>query len=165
VRKREVEQTIRDHDLKNMLSLPYEPLSMVRYSLSAADVHLVSMDDNMVGVIHPCKIYGAMSVARPILLVGPAPSHASDLVDQNDIGWHIAHGDVAGAEKAMREVLNINPKRLEEMGSRALGVVKSELSKKYLCGAFCDVLERSTSQPAAPQFTHEARSAQRAGSK
>jgi hypothetical protein len=27
------------------------------------------------GIIHPCKIYGAMTVARPILYFGPLLSH------------------------------------------------------------------------------------------
>ena len=35
----------------------------------------------MVGIIHPCKIYGAMAAARPILFLGPNPSHISDLLE------------------------------------------------------------------------------------
>ncbi|MBY0263498.1 MAG: glycosyltransferase family 4 protein, partial [Phycisphaerales bacterium] len=37
VRKKEVEATIRDQAMGNMLSLPYQPLSQLRFSLSAAD--------------------------------------------------------------------------------------------------------------------------------
>ena len=51
-----------------------------RYSLSAADAHLVSVGNESVGTIHPCKIYGAMAVARPIILLAPDPCHVSDLV-------------------------------------------------------------------------------------
>jgi hypothetical protein len=36
----------------------------------------------MVGIIHPCKIYGAMAAAKPILYFGPQPSHITDLSRQ-----------------------------------------------------------------------------------
>ena len=83
VRKREVTETIEQHGLSNMLSLPYQPLDRLRYSLSAADVHIVSLADTMVGITHPSKIYGAMAAARPILLLGPEPSHVSEIIDES----------------------------------------------------------------------------------
>ena len=113
VRKKEVEATIKEHGLTNMLSLPYQPLSNLRFQLSAADAHLVSVGNESVGTIHPCKIYGAMAVARPIILLAPDPCHVSDLVSgergQEDrptrqpIGWHIPHGDVEAAARVIRE--------------------------------------------------------------
>src|SRR2546426_11939478 len=61
--------------LLNVRSLPYQPLEMLRYSLSAGDVHLVTMGEEVVGIVHPCKVYGAMAVARPVILLGPTDSH------------------------------------------------------------------------------------------
>jgi colanic acid biosynthesis glycosyl transferase WcaI len=152
VRKKEVEAAVREHGLSNMLSLPYQPLSTLRFSLSAADAHLVSVGNESVGTIHPCKIYGAMAVARPIVLLGPDPCHVSDLVagmrGQEDqarpepIGWHIPHGDVDGAERVIREIIAAPAARLAAMGERARHVIETGLSKRTLCGAFCDVLER-----------------------
>lgn len=154
VRKKEVEATIRDTPMGNMLSLPYQPLSVLRFSLSAADAHLVSVGDESVGTIHPCKIYGAMAVARPIILLAPNPCHVSDLVsgergqedfppaERTPIGWHIAHGDTVAAERVIREILDAPAERLEAMGRRARHVIEKQLSKTTLCGAFCDVLER-----------------------
>ncbi len=153
-RKKEVEAAIRDHGLANMKSLPYQPLSVLRFSLSAADAHLVSVGNESVGTIHPCKIYGAMAVARPIILLAPDPCHVSDLVagtrGQEDfpadqrmaIGWHIPHGDVGAAERVIREILDAPAERLQRMGDRARHVIEKQLSKPTLCGAFCDVLER-----------------------
>ncbi len=152
VRKKEVEAAIREHSLTNMLSLPYQPLSQLRFSLSAADAHLVSVGNESVGTIHPCKIYGAMAVARPIVLLAPNPCHVSDLVSgergQEDqphrepIGWHIPHGDIDRAEQIIREIIEAPAEKLAAMGNRARHVVETQLSKTTLCGAFCDVLER-----------------------
>jgi glycosyltransferase involved in cell wall biosynthesis len=154
VRKKEVEACIREQGMANMLSLPYQPLARLRFSLSAADAHLVSVGNEAVGTIHPCKIYGAMAVARPIILLAPDPCHVSDLVKgergQEDfapeqripIGWIIPHGDVDRAAAVIREILDAPPERLAAMGERARHVIETQLSKRTLCGAFCDVLER-----------------------
>ncbi|MGD9690641.1 MAG: glycosyltransferase family 4 protein [Phycisphaerales bacterium] len=131
----------------NIVSLPYQPLSEIKYSLSAADVHVVSIGNEVVGIVHPCKVYGAMAVSRPILLLGPSPSHVSDLIEQHRIGWHVAHGDTAGAVRVLREMLATPPEQLAQMGERAAAVISTTLSKATLCGSFCDVLCRGLPRP------------------
>jgi len=126
----------------NIVSLPYQPLDQIKYSLSAADVHVVSIGDAVVGIVHPCKVYGAMAVSRPLLLLGPDPCHVSDLIDQHRIGWRVRHGDVDGAERALRQMLDTPPEELAAMGTRAAAAIRDSLSKDALCGRFCDVLER-----------------------
>lgn len=140
--KAEVRQTIADHNPANILDLPYQPLDQIRYSLSAADVHLVTVGDGVVGIVHPCKVYGAMAVARPILLVGPNPCHASDLIAKHDIGWHIPQSDPAAAIAVLDEILATPPKRLTEMGQRAKRVIETELSSARTIARVCDVITR-----------------------
>jgi putative colanic acid biosynthesis glycosyltransferase WcaI len=139
--KKEVDAAIAEHKLTNVLSLPYQPLAELRYSLSAADVHVVSLGSDMVGIIHPCKIYGAMAVARPVLFFGPKPSHISDLLDQHPFGWHVSHGDVGGAVETIRRARGAAPERLAAMGELAQRVLRGGLSQDVLCARFCDALE------------------------
>lgn len=136
--KRQVEAT----RAKNIVSLPYQPFSRLGFSLSAADVHLVVMNDSLVGVVHPCKVYGAMAVARPILLLGPTSCHVSEILQQCRIGWHIHHGDVDGAVDTIRDILTTPAGTLRAMGLRAREIVDRRFSMHSLCGRFCDVLER-----------------------
>ncbi len=142
VGKKEVEATIAEHAPRNIVSLPYQPLDRIKYSLSAADVHLVSVGDTVVGVVHPCKVYGAMAVARPILLLGPDPCHVSDLLNEHRLGWHIMHGDVDAAADAIRAIVRTPTAELKAMGTRGRDVIATRLGKQALCGRFCDVLER-----------------------
>ncbi len=137
-----VERVIAEHHPTNIRSLPYQPLSQIKYSLSAADVHLVTMLDEVVGVIHPCKIYGAMSVHRPVLMVGPDPSHVTDILDEHRIGWRVPHGDVDAAVEVIRKILATDRDELAEMGRRAGQAVDAYFSKEHLATRFCDVLER-----------------------
>ena len=155
--KQEVEDVIAEHQPSNIISLPYQPLAQIKYSLSAADVHLVALGDSMVGIIHPCKVYGAMAVARPALLLGPSPSHLSDIIDQFDIGWHVSHGDVPGAVETIRSIFQLPQEELAERGMRARQAILESLSKDVLCGRFCDVVEGRVTRSADVDSSETAR--------
>lgn len=144
--KKEVEDKVAK-GIKNIRSLPYQPLNEIKYSLSAADVHIVSVGPGVVGIVHPCKVYGAMAVSRPILLLGPNPCHVSDLIDQHKIGWHIAHGDVDGAERVIKQIVATPREELDAMGRRAAEVIRTQLSKNILQTKFCDVLQKGLPTP------------------
>jgi glycosyltransferase involved in cell wall biosynthesis len=129
----------------NILSLPYQPASTLRDSLSAADIHVVSIGDAVVGMVHPCKVYGAMAVGRPILLFGPAENHVADILRLGGIGWHVTHGDVDGAVALVKSIRSMVPQELEEMGRRAQAVVTDRFSRSALTRATCDVLANGKS--------------------
>jgi colanic acid biosynthesis glycosyl transferase WcaI len=139
--KKEVERYIADHGLSNVRSLPYQTLAQLGESLSAGDVHVVALGESMVGIIHPCKIYGAMLAGRPILYLGPRPSHISDLLDQHKIGLEIRHGDVRAAVDAIDRLSKLPPEELRKMGETGRAVLSESLSEKLLCGQFCDAVE------------------------
>jgi hypothetical protein len=140
--KQEVESYIRQHRLTNAVSLPYQPLANLGSSLSAADVHVVSLGDDMVGIVHPCKIYGAMAVGRPIFYLGPQSSHIADLLEVNRFGWHIAHGDVNAAVRTIETVRSLPRDELRRMGATAKQLLQQRLSQAELSRRFCDDLER-----------------------
>ncbi len=128
---------------KNVISLPYQPQADLRFSLAAADVHVVTVGDLIPGIVHPSKVYGAMAVARPILLVGPEENHVADILAEHDIGWHVRHGDVEGAERVLREIARCTPEELREKGKRAREVMQSRGGKAQSVARLCDVLERA----------------------
>jgi glycosyltransferase involved in cell wall biosynthesis len=139
--KREVDEAITVHRPTNIVSLPYQPLEHLKYSLATADLHVVTLGTEMVGIIHPCKIYGAMAVGRPLLLVGPRPSHAADLIEQYDVGWHVDHGDVDGVVSAIHRAAEMTAESRSAYGERARAATKNAYGKNRLCAAFCDTVE------------------------
>jgi hypothetical protein len=81
----------------NVMCLPYQPLAQLAGSLSAADLHVVVMGEPFVGLVHPCKIYNVLSVAAPVLYIGPQPSHLSEIlntVGDQSLCAMAAHGEV-----------------------------------------------------------------------
>ncbi len=151
VRKAEVAHWIREHGVNNAFSLPYQPLAELEWSLSAADVHLVSVGEGLSGIIHPCKIYGAMAVSRPILLLGPIPNYASELVESNRIGWLIPHGEVDRMRSVLREIVEADAAALAAMGGRAREVIEKDYRKADLVARLCDRIESPcAADPIAP---------------
>jgi glycosyltransferase involved in cell wall biosynthesis len=136
----------------NVRCLPYEPLERMRFSLSAGDVQVVSLGDSMVGIVHPCKVYGAMSTARPILFLGPTDSHVTDLLSESDFGWHVRHGDVGGAVQAVREIVAADRRTLGRMGEQGRALIERGRTREISCGRVCDAIDgtHGTAQPVTP---------------
>ncbi len=125
----------------NVVSLPYQDRSVLPQSLSAADVHLVSLGDTMPGIVHPSKIYGAMAVGRPILLLGPRDNPIAELLERADIGWRVSHGDVDEAERVLRAIASSSRSDLAAKGERARGLLESIGNRDASCARVCDILE------------------------
>lgn len=138
--KREVDEVIARERPPNVRSLPYQPLNRLSYSLSAADLHVTTLGNNMVGIIHPCKIYGAMAVGRPVLYIGPRPSHAADLISTYKFGEQVDHCDVDGVVRLIQKVADAPLEARREMGRRGAAAIAHQYSKEKLCNAFCDVV-------------------------
>ena len=68
------------HRSPAQLCLPYQPLTGLSASLSAADLHVVVMGDAFVGLVHPSKIYNILAVGAPVLYIGPRVSHVTEIV-------------------------------------------------------------------------------------
>jgi colanic acid biosynthesis glycosyl transferase WcaI len=85
--------------------LPYQPLSQLSSSLSAADLHVVVMGEKFVGIVHPCKVYNIMSVSAPALYIGPTPSHITDIASSQGKFFLTRHGDVDAVKDAIVDAM------------------------------------------------------------
>ncbi|MEN1678038.1 MAG: glycosyltransferase family 4 protein [Planctomycetota bacterium] len=138
-----VDRAVAEHQPPNLMSLPYQPLADIKYSLAAADVHIVLMNESLVGIVHPCKVYGAMSVSRPLLYAGPEPSHVSELLDAGTIGWRCQQGDVEGTIAVLKEIADCPQAELGERGVAAREMLEAKLGREQLRGEFCRLVERT----------------------
>lgn len=127
----------------NIRSLPYQPLEQLAGTLAAADVHVVSMGDDMVGIVHPCKIYGVLAAGRPVLYLGPKHSHVGDILSEATVGWQVAHGDTAAAVAAIREAASLPHDRLQSIGREARRLAAQSYPRDRLVGAVCQQLENA----------------------
>lgn len=128
----------------NLVSLSFQPPEHLDETLAAADVHVVSMGNDVVGIVHPCKIYGALAVGRPVLFFGPADSPPGELLaDLGDAGCRVAHGDVAGAVAAIAGLRSLGPETRAAMGQAAARAIATRFGACELCREVCEVIETS----------------------
>ncbi len=112
IRTKDVTRYQREYELSNMVQIPYQPREYIHYSLSAADIHVVVMGNNLVGYTHPNKIYGAMFIGKPIVYIGPTPSHVSDILQNIPGNIIVNHGE---ADRLVKEIQALTGKGIAEM--------------------------------------------------
>ena len=134
-----VKERARDRGLRNVLCLPYQPIEKLSGSLSAADLHVVVMGNQYVGIIHPCKIYNVLAVKKPFLYIGPNESHVTDITTQSG-SYVSSHGDVQGVVANVLRAMRNNA-----LGSQ-LGVEGEPLfSKNRLVPQMISAIEKAGS--------------------
>ena len=85
-RRAEIEQFINLNGIRNARYRGYFARQQLKYSLSVADAHLISLREQFVGISVPGKLYGIMACGRPAIFVGPAESDSGETVLQAECG-------------------------------------------------------------------------------
>ena len=77
---------IEKNKLKNCLLLPWQPAEMLPYTLSAADMAIVTLGTEASKLSVPSKIYNFMSVGVPVLSISDNTSELSVLINKYELG-------------------------------------------------------------------------------
>ncbi len=64
----------------------HAPMNELASSLASADAHLACMNEELLGLVVPSKIYGAVAAGRPCLFLGPAGSEAAQWISSHGCG-------------------------------------------------------------------------------
>lgn len=113
----ELRAAVEADGLTNVRFTNYVPREELKYSLSAADVSLVTEDPAVVGHLVPSKTYGIMASGRPLLFVGSESSDVAAVVREHDCGVVVSPEDSDGLVAAIRR-LRADPALGERMGGR-----------------------------------------------
>lgn len=130
--KHEIERRVEEEGLNNVKCLPYQPLERLGSLLSAADVHVVTLRAETVGINHPSKIYGVMGAGKPVLYLGPQHSHVSQILEKHTIGWRVDREDAAAIDEILGALAAMPRKRLDEIGRRARQITEREFNRDVL---------------------------------
>jgi colanic acid biosynthesis glycosyl transferase WcaI len=117
------------HSLNNIIQMDYVARSKIKFSLSAADLHLVVMGDNMAGIVHPCKVYGILALGRPFAYVGPEQSHIQDLIREGAVGYSVRHSESENLVQIIRQCQRMNKTDLDGIGEKNRAVAKTFSAK------------------------------------
>jgi glycosyltransferase involved in cell wall biosynthesis len=109
--------------------LPYQARTLLSYSLGAADVHWVSLDPRLEGLMVPSKFYGIAAAGKPIIVVGDPNGELARLVRLNACGFAIAPGDSEALAATLRR-LSETPRTVSEMGTRARQMLDAHFTRR-----------------------------------
>lgn len=121
-RKGDIERTIANRRLSNVMLQPYQPRSELASSLSVADVHFVTLRSEMEGLIVPSKFYGIAAAGRPTIFLGDPDGEIARSIRRYNCGVVVAADDARGLAEAVRRYAD-DSKMLVEHGRNARAMV------------------------------------------
>lgn len=125
--------------LLNVEFLPYQERDELRFSLSAADVHLVSIQKGLAGIIVPSKVYSILACSKPFIGWADEESDISNIARTFNCGVTVSPGDVQGMIKAVEWALE-NPEKLIEMGKNGRKAVEQYFERKVSTNKFNEII-------------------------
>ena len=72
---------------------PYQPKERLGETLGVGDVHLVSLDPALEGLIVPSKFYGIAAAGRPTIFIGAENGEIGRILEKNGCGFTVRPGD------------------------------------------------------------------------
>jgi len=122
---------VAQYGLKNVYFLPYQLKEDLSYSLSAADVHLITLSKGLSSFILPSKTFGIMAAGRPILACIDTDSDVARMVREAKCGMVIEPGDSQTMADAIMKMYN-EKDTLAELGSNARQYLELKLKKEFV---------------------------------
>jgi len=141
-RRAEIEEFARAHAIRNFQYRGYFGREQLRYSLSLADVHLISLREPFVGISVPGKLYGIMASGRPALFVGPKACESAETIIESACGA-VADPEAGDAVGKMIETLRVwqrDPVLVQALGRNAREAFERTFERDFGCRAIEDVV-------------------------
>jgi colanic acid biosynthesis glycosyl transferase WcaI len=135
-----VEHDARERRLPNVLFHPYQPRERLHESLSVPDVHLVSLNPALEGLIVPSKFYGIAAAARPTLFVGDVDGEIASIIRDARCGYAVQAGDAAALARRITQLAD-DAALTKAMGERARELFDQQFDRRLAVRAWREVLE------------------------
>jgi colanic acid biosynthesis glycosyl transferase WcaI len=128
-------QALRAEALPNLRFQPYQDAAGLSQSLSAPDVHWISLRAELEGLIVPSKAYGVLAAGRPILAVTAADGEIARLVAEHNCGLQCEPGDAVGFAAAVRTLAD-DPDLVRRLGAAARRASETAFSRQAALAAW-----------------------------
>ena len=142
VKKKKLQQTAEERGLNNVLFFPYQPRDMMKHSLAAADLTVVSHEREAIGFGVPCKIYAYMASGRALLGLASKPCELIDLIKEAKCGWYFNEDTDQDAIVAQIKKLMSDPKQYQQAGKRSLKFFEQNFSLKIIAGQYAEIIKQ-----------------------
>jgi glycosyltransferase involved in cell wall biosynthesis len=121
--------------------LPPQDRAELTYSLSVADVHLVSLQPELEGLMVPSKFYGIAAAGRPTIAITAKDGEVANLIRHYDCGVVVEPGDgIALADQLVSLIQNAS--EVEHMGRRARAMLDERFTRRIAMQHWSELLDQ-----------------------
>jgi glycosyltransferase involved in cell wall biosynthesis len=136
----ELSTAIQARRLDNLFRfMPYQQQKLLPNSLAVADVHWLSLNPKLEGLVLPSKFYGIAAAGRPIIVIGDKGGELGRLVQHHSCGVVIAPGDATALVEVLRGLASA-PEATLEMGARARQMLDAHFTRRQALARWLDLL-------------------------
>jgi len=121
-----VEEEVLRLGLTNVMFVPYQPYEKLSESLSAPDVHLITLKSDMEGLSTPSKFYGIAAAGRPVVFIGNGSGEIARILKEENCGKVVDIGDVSYLVSTLYDL-----KRKKRQRSQMGDLARQALVEKY----------------------------------
>jgi len=140
------------HDHANVRFMPHQPRENLRGLFNAADVHLVTLRDEVSGMVVPSKYPAALAAGKPVVLVGGLGTGMHDEIERENLGWCCKH-ESAAVRAALLDACR-HTEALDGMGARARRLLETKYERRLCTRQWAEVLSRVLQSKKVPEPTH-----------
>lgn len=108
---------------------PYQPRERLAEALCVGDVHLVSLQPKLEGLIVPSKLYGVLAAGRPAIFIGARDGEVARVLAAGRCGATVAPGDGAQLARIVME-WSRDRRHVQAMGARARGLLDARYERR-----------------------------------
>jgi colanic acid biosynthesis glycosyl transferase WcaI len=140
-----LEARVQGLGLKNVMFQPYQARERLRESLTLPDIHIVSLDERLEGLIVPSKFVGVLAMGRPVLWIGAADGEVGRLVRMSGCGVTVPSDDAAALTRVLRELSDDHASggtRLRAMAQQAQALWHTRFRRRDALDAWAATIER-----------------------
>ncbi len=136
----EVEAFQKQYQLNNIVLHGYVPRDELGATLSLGDVHLITLRDGMAGVAAPSKLYGVMSVGRPVIFIGPRECATAVAIDRAGCGVNLPTGK---PEDLVEQIHRLAADRglVDRLGKASRAAYERDYNAAVCCERWRELLE------------------------
>ncbi len=141
-RRRQAAQELASRlQLTNTIWMNFLPLDELQSSLASASVCCISQRAGLEGVAVPCKLYGILAAARPVLAAVPEKSEVAQAVLEDESGVVV---EPHSAEQIAGKIrwMYYHPEQLAAMGNNALRAYQQKYTADVAADRFLELLCR-----------------------
>jgi colanic acid biosynthesis glycosyl transferase WcaI len=138
--KQQLIQLVKDLNLNHFRFLDSVAKEKIPAILRTADVLIVPLKIQLTGAV-PSKIYEAMAIGKPIILI--AESEAAKIVNDANCGIVVRPGDIDGLVASMLYLKN-NPEVCKQMGANGRQAAVQNHDRARIVNRFAQLLLRET---------------------